>query len=106
MYGSIMRARIKDGRRDEYIRFLHEIVPTADDYGQGLHSVELGWEDADPQRAVVVIHFRDKESYVANAQRPETDSQFRRQAEFFEGEPEWIDLNYVEYLGKPLTENG
>jgi hypothetical protein len=61
MYGSIMRARIKDGRRDEYTRFLHEIVPTADDYGQGLHSVELGSEDA---------------------------------------------LHYVEYVGKPLTENG
>jgi quinol monooxygenase YgiN len=103
MYGSIMRARIKQGKRDEYIRLLQDLVPTAEDYGHGLHSVELGWEEADPQRAVVVIHFRDKESYLANGQRPETDAQFRRQAELFDGEPEWIDLDYVEYVGNPLT---
>lgn len=103
MYGSIMRARIKKGMKDGYVQLLHELVPTADDYGQGMHSLELGFEDADPDRVVVVIHFRDKESYLANAKRAETDAQFRRQAEFFDGEPEWIDVQYAEYVGNPLT---
>ena len=102
MYGSIMRARIKDGRRDDYIALLNELVPSADDYGHGLHSVELAWEEADPQRVVAVIHFRDKESYIANANRAETDEQFKRQAELFDGDPEWIDVTYTDYVGQPL----
>ena len=103
MYGSIMRARIKDGKKDAYLDFLRELLPTAEDYGNGLHSVELAWEASDPQRVVAIIHFADRDSYVANANRPETDADFRRQLEFFEGEPEWLDLDYVGYMGKPMT---
>ena len=102
MFGSIMRARIKDGKRDEYIALLNELVPSADDYGHGLHSVELAWEEADPQRVVAIIHFRDKESYIANANRADTNEQFKRQAALFDGEPEWIDVNYSEFVGQSL----
>ena len=98
-----MRARIKDGKREAYVALLRELVPTAEDYGQGLHSVELAWEAGDPQRVVAIIHFRDRESYVANAKRAETDEQYRRQAELFDGEPEWVDVEYAGYVGSPLT---
>jgi len=104
MYGSIMRARVKKGRRQEYERLLAELVPSAEDYGKGLHSVELAWEDADPDRVVLVIHFRDKESYQRNAQSPDTDREFRCQRELLDGDPEWIDVNYGSYVGKPLSE--
>jgi quinol monooxygenase YgiN len=104
MYGTLMRARLKAGRRADFEQFLHEIAPSADDYGRGLHSVELAWEDKDPNRVVAIIHFRDRESYLANAQRPETDADFRRQLEYFDGEPEWIDLHYADYVGRPLEE--
>lgn len=104
MYGSIMRVRIKKGMKERYVEQLRELVPTAEEYGRGLHSVELAWEDEDPNRAVVVIHFTDKASYLANAKRPETDAQFRLQAKHFDGEPEWIDVNYANFIGKPLAE--
>jgi len=104
MYGTIMRARIKKGEKDDFVALLRRQVPTAEDYGQGLHSFELAWEDADPDRVLIVVHFRDKQSYLANANRAETDEQFREQQKHFDGDAEWIDLNFAEYVGKPLTE--
>ena len=104
MYGSIMRARLKPGRRAEYERLFHEIVPVHADESRGLHSAELAFEAGDPDRVVVIIHFRDKESYLRNADDPRTDADYRRQAEFFDGAPEWIDVEYGGYSGKPLSE--
>jgi quinol monooxygenase YgiN len=102
MYGTIMRGKVKAGQRDAYINTMRELVPSADDYGQGFHSAELAWEDKDPDRFVAIIHFRDRESYIANANRPETDADYRRQLEYLEGPPEWIDVNYADYMGKPV----
>ena len=104
MYGTIMRAKVKAGRRGEYERTFREMVPSAEEYGRGLYSVEVAWEDKDPDRLVVIVHFRDRESYLANADRPETNADYERQKEFFDGEPEWIDINYAQYVGQPLTE--
>jgi len=104
MYGTIMRARVKPGRRDEYMKLMREMVPSAEDYGKGLHSVEAAWEDKDPNNLVLIVHFKDRDSYVANAERPETDEQYRQQLEFLEGAPEWTDVNFAEYTGKPLAE--
>jgi heme-degrading monooxygenase HmoA len=104
MYGTILRAKLKPGQREAYERFLESLLPTADDYGRGLHSVELAYEDKDPDRLAVIIHFRDKESYIANAERADTGQDWERQREFFEGDVEWIDLNYSRFIGKPLSE--
>jgi len=104
MYGTIMRARVKPGRRAEYEKLMKEMVPSADAYGQGLHSIEAAWEDKDPNRLVMIVHFKDRESYMANAERSETDEQYRQQLDFLEGEPEWIDVNYAMYTGKSLGE--
>ena len=102
MYGTIMRAKVKPGRRAEYEKVMKEMVPSADAYGQGLHSYEVAWEDKDPDRIVMIIHFKDRESYMANAGRPETDADFRKQLEYLDGDPEWIDVSYADYVGKPL----
>jgi hypothetical protein len=50
----------------------------------------------------MIVHFKDRESYLANANRAGTDEDYRRQLEYLDGEPEWIDVNYAEYVGQPL----
>jgi hypothetical protein len=50
----------------------------------------------------MIVHFKDRESYMANANRSETDTDYRQQLEYLDGEPEWIDVNYADYVGKPL----
>jgi heme-degrading monooxygenase HmoA len=87
-----MRGKVKPGRREEYERMFAEIAP--DHMAHGLVSAELAWEVGDPDRFLEVIHFRDRESYERNAARPETDADYRRQLEMFDGEPEWIDVEY------------
>ncbi|MGA7913102.1 MAG: antibiotic biosynthesis monooxygenase [Candidatus Dormiibacterota bacterium] len=104
MYGTIMRAKVKPGRRAEYEKVLREMVPTAEGYGHGMHSYEIAWEDADHDRIVMIVRFNDRESYVANAGRSETDAGYQQQLEYLDGPPEWIDVQYAEYVGKPLTQ--
>ena len=104
MYGSIMRARLKPGRRAEYERMMRDVVPVHAAEARGLHSAELAYEAGDPDRILMIIRFRDKESYLRNAEDPRTDADSRRQLEFFEGEPEWIDVDYGVYVGKPVSE--
>ncbi len=102
MFGTIMRAKVKPGRRAEYEQLMREMVPSAEAYGQGMHSYEIAWEDADPDRIVLMVHFKDRESYMANAARAGTNTDYVRQLEYLVGEPEWIDVNFAEYVGKPL----
>jgi quinol monooxygenase YgiN len=78
------------------------MVPSAADYGHGMHSYEVAWEDKDPDRIIMIVRFKDRESYMANADRPETDTDYQKQLEYLDGEPEWIDVNYAEYVGQPL----
>lgn len=104
MYGTIMRAKIKPGRRAEYERAMREMVPSPEDYGNGMHSYEVAFEDKDPDRIVLIVHFKDRESYVANSNRAEVNSDYERQLEYLEGSPEWTDVNYEAYVGKPLTQ--
>jgi quinol monooxygenase YgiN len=98
VYGTIMRARVKPGHREA----LSELMTTSETSRQpaGFHSFEVAWEEKDPDRVVVLVHFEDKESYVANAESPEQDAEYRQLLEHLEGEPEWIDVNWAEYVGR------
>jgi quinol monooxygenase YgiN len=69
-----------------------------------MHSYEVAWEDKDPDRIVMIVRFKDRESYMANADRPDTDKEYREMLEHLEGEPEWIDVSYEQYVGRPLSE--
>lgn len=99
MYGTIMRARVKPGRRAEFEQLTQDIVPHHRD--TGLVNFELAWEANDPDAVLAIIHFRDRESYERNADRPETDADYRRQLELLVGEPEWIDVEYGATVAAP-----
>jgi quinol monooxygenase YgiN len=101
MYGTIMRARMKPGSRDELKQRLQEWVGR--DVPEGFHCSEVAVEDKDPDRIVMIVHFHDRESYLRNAERPETDSEYRQMLEHLEGEPEWIDVEYLQFVGSPLS---
>ena len=101
MYGTIMRARVKPGHR-EGLEALANEWSEPNNAAAGFHSAEMGWEDKDPDRVVIVVHFADRESYVANAESPEQDAEYRRMLEHLEAEPEWIDVAWADYVGKAL----
>jgi quinol monooxygenase YgiN len=101
VYGTIMRARAKPGARETIEQWLASLGANGVD-PEGFHSSQLAWEDADPNRLVLIVHFRDKATYLANAGSPEQDAEYRRMLEYLEGEPEWIDVHYAGYQGRPL----
>lgn len=51
---------------------------------------------------VAIIHFTDKDSYVKTPKRPRP-IRTTGMLQYMEGEPEWIDLHYTSYSGKPLA---
>ena len=103
MYGTIMRARVKKGGYEGLERLFErqrdELSRVA-----GFHSVEFAREDKEPDRVLMIVHFRDRESYVRNAGRPETNRNYEEMVKFFEGPPEWIDIDYRRYFGRPVGE--
>jgi heme-degrading monooxygenase HmoA len=101
MFGTIMRAQAKAGQRDAFIEAMRRRGTAGNN--PGFLSAEIGYEDKDPDRVIAVIHFRDRESYMANADRPQTDADYKDMLQYLAGPPEWIDLHYVAYEGEPLN---
>ena len=103
MFGTIMRAQVKAGQRDAFIEKMRQRGTAGNN--PGFLSAEIGYEDKDPDRVVAVIHFRDRESYMANAARPQTDADYQDMLQYLAGPPEWTDVHYVAFRGEPLTES-
>jgi quinol monooxygenase YgiN len=102
MYGTIMRAKIKAGQLEAFRRYAQE--SGGPDAAAGWVSSEFAVEDKDPNRIVGIIRFKDKESYVKNANAPRTNDNYNQMMKFFEAPPEWIDVTYVAFQGEPLKE--
>ncbi|HZS13313.1 MAG TPA: antibiotic biosynthesis monooxygenase [Candidatus Dormibacteraeota bacterium] len=102
MYGTIMRARTKPGQRDAFIASM--VDRGTADRNPGFLSAEVCAVDGDPEGVIAVIHFKDRESYLRNADRPEVDSEYRQMLGFLAGPPEWTDVHYVSYRGEPISE--
>src|SRR4029077_12241050 len=85
MYGAIMRAKIKAGQQEAFRRYAQE--QGGPDAASGWVSSEFAVEDKDPNRIVGVIRFKDKESYVKNANAPRTNENYNQMMKFFEAAP-------------------
>jgi hypothetical protein len=102
MYGTVMRAKLKAGQQDAFRRFAQQQGSPAD--ASGWVSSEFAVEDKDPRRIVGIIRFKDKESYVNNANAPQTNDNYNQMLTFLDGPPEWIDVHYVAFQGQALKE--
>ncbi len=103
MYGTVMRAKVKKGQMEALVG-LFEVRRGELAKVDGFHSVEFGQEDKDPDGVVMIVHFRDRAAYVRNADRPETNRNYEEMVKHLEGPPEWIDIEYKRYFGKPVGE--
>ena len=96
MYGTIARFRIKPGVKDEFIK-------TMDSFGDVMIP---GWvadyyfqRDKDPNEFYLVAIFKDKETYVANADSAQQHEQFLKFRSFLVDDPEWNDGFIVSATG-------
>ena len=83
MYGTIMRAKLTAGQQDAFRRFAQELGSPAE--ASGWISSEFAVEDKAPNRIVGIIRFKDKDSYVKNANTPQTNDNYDQMMKFLEG---------------------
>lgn len=92
MYGTVARLRVKPGKEKELVEL------SQDESGLDIpgYIVQYVYRmDNDPQEYYLVVIFKDRASYVANADSPEQDARYRKFRALLESDPEWHDGELV-----------
>ena len=92
MYGTVARLEVKPGKFKELQKWA-ENHPMPDSPGAVAGYAFRADDDANEGYLVVV--FESEDAYKANAERPETDREFREMMQWLESEPEWHDGTVV-----------
>ena len=96
MYGTVARIHIKPGSEAELDRLGRE------------HSAEIEGVvfeyvfrlDEDPNQVMLVVGFKDKASYQANAQSPEQHKRYEQLRGLMTADPEWHDGEIISSFTK------
>lgn len=91
MYGTVAHIRVKPGAKDAFTALLDEWNRGRGKQIEGNVGGYLYHLDDDPQNMIMVVIFKDRASYRANAEDPEQDRWFQQIAQHLEGEPVWHD---------------
>ena len=91
MYGTIFNLKPKQGKKDLLIDFFKQ--------DQSRREGMVAWfvmnpDDVEGDLTGIAI-FKDKESYKANAERPEQHKNFMEMMEYLDEEPSWNDGTFV-----------
>ena len=92
MYGTIARLRVKPGST---AKLSEELAKYPRLKIAGFVTTMLFRMDADADECYLVVAFKDKESYVANARDPKQDERYRRVRALLLADPEWHDGEIV-----------
>jgi quinol monooxygenase YgiN len=91
MFGTVGRLKVKPGKLDELIKTITEDARDVDgSLGYYLYKVE-----GKDNELILAVVFRDKKSYMANADDPAQDGAYRRMVALLEGPPTWEDGEIV-----------
>jgi quinol monooxygenase YgiN len=85
MYGTIAKLAAKPGAIEELRRMETGRRPA------GYVGSYVFQSDQDANELWLVVMFESKEAYMANADSPEQDAEFRRLMQYLSAEPEWHD---------------
>jgi heme-degrading monooxygenase HmoA len=92
MYGTVARMRAKPGMeqqlRDMMLQEMGRSIP-------GYKTTYVFQMDAAPNTYMIAVVFESREAYVANANSPEQDAEYRKMLDLLEGPPEWNDGQIV-----------
>ena len=91
MYGTVFSMTVKKGHKEKLIKAIG-----SDEYPPGMVCWFLLDPDNSSENMTGVAVFKDKESYIENANRPEQHEQYMRIVEHIEGEPVWTDGEIVQ----------
>ena len=93
MYGTIGHMKAKPGKLSEIIALDKDMINRRKPKGfVGEYVYRM---DSDPDEFILVVLFDSKENYIANAQDPEQDKEFRKLRELMAADPHWHDGEVV-----------
>jgi quinol monooxygenase YgiN len=95
MYGTIAKLKAKPGALEALRQMESSRRPT------GYLGSYVFKSDNDPNELWLVVFFENKATYMANADSPEQDKEFRKLMEALSAEPEWHDGEIV-FASKPI----
>jgi quinol monooxygenase YgiN len=94
MFGTIARAKIKPGYRsafEDVVRTQMSAEPI-----DGFVAGYTVWPEKVDDEVMLVAIFRDRESYMKNADYPAQDARFRELRALLDSDPEWTDGEFVQ----------
>jgi quinol monooxygenase YgiN len=89
MYGTIAKLNAKPGAVEELSKMESRRKP------KGYIGSYVFKSDKNPNELWLVAIFKDRATYLANAESPEQDKEFRSLMQFLKTEPEWHDGEVV-----------
>jgi len=87
MYGTVAKLMVKAGKIEELIHHMnveYKNMPGAKD-------IFMYQMDEEANMMFIAVVFSDKNSYIENSERPESNVQYEKMMEFLDAEPEWHD---------------
>jgi len=91
MYGTVFTFRAKEGKAEDVKRLVGEWISKRQPNVAGSQAGYLYQLDSDQNAFVGVAVFKDKQTYVANADSAEQDTWFKELRAKIEADPEWMD---------------
>ena len=88
MYGTVAQLKVKPGALEELIKSARRPRP-------GFIHTYVYQMDKDPNELMMVVIFKDKESYFANANSAEQDREYQALRKLLTADPNWHDGEIV-----------
>jgi len=90
MYGSVARMKVKAGEVEQLQKTMQDWEAEGGSV-EGAVATYIYQTDNDPNELIMTVLFKDKKTYMANADDPATDEWFQRMRAHLEADPEWND---------------
>jgi quinol monooxygenase YgiN len=87
MFGTVGRMKVKPGKLDDLVKLMGEDQRDID----GSVAYYMYKVEGKENELIMVVAFRDKESYFKNADDPSQDDSYRKMVALLEGPPTWED---------------
>jgi len=91
MFGTVARLRIKPGHEQALLDMQNKWNETRRPAAIGAVAAYVFKSDRDAEEGTLVAIFRDRESYVANAEDPAQDAWYQQMRSHLQADPEWVD---------------
>jgi quinol monooxygenase YgiN len=98
MFGTVARVKVKPGMEDQFVELGKSRSGQNGEIAGEVGYIVFKLENS-PGEYIIAVAFEDRDSYFANAKRPETHQEFLEMRELLVEDPQWNDGEIVDMQG-------